>query len=131
MHIVHQKENSTDLIVLAVLFQAGDNYTNHFLDQLTFLDPPVEENEQKRVQGIVNLQNILSLIQPEFYVYQGSLTFVPCSENVNWRIYKTVQFMSTEQLMEYRRAFPLKNNDIGNNRLTQPVNDRIILDVIT
>ena len=51
----------------------------------------------------INNASILYLISKDdtFYYYKGSLTTIPCTENVNWIVFKDIKTMSYEQYIVY------------------------------
>lgn len=98
MHIVHKNTNTTDKdnenLVIGVLFDYNSEYAdNKFLNDINL----AEEKEMKDA-------SILSLINKndEFYYYKGSLTTVPCTENVNWIVFKDIKHMSYAQFDKFR-----------------------------
>ncbi|XP_051553117.1 carbonic anhydrase-related protein-like isoform X2 [Myxocyprinus asiaticus] len=72
----------------------------------------------------------------DYWVYEGSLTTPPCSENVIWILYRYPLTISQMQIEEFRRlrshikgAELLEGNDgmLGDNfRPTQPLSDRVV-----
>ncbi|KAF0047432.1 hypothetical protein F2P81_001065 [Scophthalmus maximus] len=72
----------------------------------------------------------------DYWVYEGSLTTPPCSENVTWILYRYPLTISQLQIEEFRRlrshlkgAELLEGNDgmLGDNfRPTQPLSDRTV-----
>uniref|UniRef100_A0A3Q0QXL4 Carbonic anhydrase VIII n=1 Tax=Amphilophus citrinellus TaxID=61819 RepID=A0A3Q0QXL4_AMPCI len=72
----------------------------------------------------------------DYWVYEGSLTTPPCSENVTWILYRYPLTISQLQIEEFRRlrshvkgAELPEGNDgmLGDNfRPTQPLSDRTV-----
>ncbi|KAI2667514.1 Carbonic anhydrase-related protein [Labeo rohita] len=72
----------------------------------------------------------------DYWVYEGSLTTPPCSENVTWILYRYPLTISQMQIEEFRRlrshikgAELPEGNDgmLGDNfRPTQPLSDRVV-----
>ena len=63
---------------------------------------------------------------PGFYHYQGSLTTPPCTESVNWFLYKDVLTISEAHL----KAFQERLHDHSghhNFREVQPLNERRVV----
>jgi carbonic anhydrase len=99
MHIVHKNTNTTDKdnenLVIGVLFDYNSEYAdNKFLNDINLA-------EEKEMKGA----SILSLINKndEFYYYKGGLTTVPCTENVNWIVFKDIKHMSFAQFDKFRK----------------------------
>lgn len=57
-----------------------------------------------------------------YYHYLGSLTTPPLNENVEWYVMKNPVEVSKEQIETFKKLYS------HNNRDTQPLNDRVILD---
>ena len=96
MHIVHSSVRTRDFLVIALLFDYGDedSFIGQFLN-----DVPVGmkhiDNDQKYLD--IN-QELLPEIFFSYYYYQGSLTTPPYSENVNWIIDTRVHSCSKAQV---------------------------------
>lgn len=105
MHIVHKNMDPNDKdnanLVVGVLFDYNSEYEdNQFLNDINLSD----EKEIKNA-------SFLSLINKddEFYYYKGSLTTVPCTENVNWIVFKDIKRMSYGQFDKFRKW--IENSD--------------------
>ena len=57
-----------------------------------------------------------------YYHYLGSLTTPPLNENVEWYVMKNPVEVSAKQIESFKKLYA------HNNRDTQPLNDRVILD---
>ncbi len=122
VHFVHQSD-SGDLAVVAVLVVEGKENPN-FAKIIANL--PTKKGETKHLSK-VNLALQFHLPETlEAYHYQGSLTTPPCSEKVEWLVFKHYVSASKKQI----QAFTQK---IGtNNRPIQALNERTIkTDVIS
>ena len=62
----------------------------------------------------------------EFYHYQGSLTMLPCSENVNWFVHKRVLPISKEHLEQFQ-IYCCDSHGNLNYREVMPLNDRRVI----
>lgn len=65
----------------------------------------------------------------EFWSFDGSLTTPPCTEGVKWTVVKDVQPISDAQLAAFTAYYaddPSFAAGKGNNRVTQPLNSRIV-----
>jgi len=81
---------------------------------------PLEVGEFKEIHREVDLSSIYSGDE-DFYSYMGSLTTPPCTENVNWIIFKRPVILSVEEVIKLKDAMPLNNY-----RGEQPLNDRFV-----
>lgn len=112
-HFVHQSGNG-DLAVVGVLAAEGDN--NLAWSPVMEAIPAPQDGDAAEVTGLT-----LSSLLPEsldHYVYEGSLTTPPCSENVRWLLLQNPIELGPAQISELRSAHS------DNNRPTQPLNDR-------
>ncbi|MFH4966463.1 carbonic anhydrase family protein [Gaetbulibacter sp. M235] len=114
IHLVHQSD-SKKLTVLSILCMEGqESQLFEFFE--SFL--PIESGQFKNIDKTIDLMNLL----PEdksFYSYSGSLTTPPCTENVNWVVFKQPIIISLEEVLKLKDNMP-----INNYRNEQPLNDR-------
>ena len=126
LHLVHKNLNKDDSLnqnlVIAILFDYKDNIENKFLKDINLA-------EEKKI----NDASIVDLINKNdaFYYYKGSLTTVPCTENVNWIVFKDIRSMSFEQFNKFKNW--VENSDLkyygrgyGNARGPKRLNGRKI-----
>ena len=108
-----------ELTVLGIMGTEGKNSAPfQFLEK--FL--PVEKEESKIVDEAFNLNLNLPANHKDYFHYSGSLTTPPCSENVNWIVFKEPITLSLEQVKVLRSLMP-----VNNYRNEQPLNDRVVL----
>ena len=116
IHLVHKSENGT-YAVLAVMAKEGKSSKPFdFLE--SFLPIPVGENR------IVDSAFDMNLNLPDnraYFTYSGSLTTPPCTENVQWFIFKNPITVSLSQVEKLKALMPLNNY-----RDEQSLNDREI-----
>ena len=126
MHMVHKNVNKADKenenLVIAVLFDYKNNKKNHFLEEMKFAKE--KEIKSADIKSLINKND-------RFYYYKGGLTTVPCSENVNWVVFKDIRDFSYEQFKEFRdwvqNSGPkYYGTGYGNARGPKPINDRKI-----
>ncbi|KNC99571.1 uncharacterized protein SPPG_04960 [Spizellomyces punctatus DAOM BR117] len=102
MHMVHQNKAGR-ISVLAVFFDfAGQNGegANSFLSQLVPHLPKIKARDQETTIPGISFAPILSLIkQSSDFVYNGSLTTPPCSENVLWNVVQQPVKLTLEEYM--------------------------------
>lgn len=116
IHMVHVSEDK-EFVVLAVMVKEGEsNDSFDFLE--TYL--PVNPGETKPVG---EPHTFAKYINGDFahYNYTGSLTTPPCTEGVNWFIFKDALSASPEQVKMIADLMPRNNF-----RPTQPLNDRVV-----
>ena len=115
-HLVHQGPNGK-LIVLAVQLDAGKE--NRLIKALW--DNLPKEKGKENVVETVKI-NALELLPDNkgYYLYAGSLTTPPCSEEVTWFVLKAPVQVSADQIARFAKLYPM------NARPVQPVNDRDI-----
>ena len=117
IHLVHLSSDN-DFTVLGILGEEGE--TSQPFDFLeSFL--PVQEGETKIIDKSFNLNDLLPLDDRSFYHYHGSLTTPPCSEDVNWILFKKPVILSVDQVKLLKELMPLNNY-----RNEQPLNDRVV-----
>jgi carbonic anhydrase len=119
IHFVHQDASGT-LAVIGVFIDEGPE--NLALREIWEHLPRNTKPKQKVSKEIINARDLIPA-GASFYRYMGSLTTPPCSEGVNWFVMKQPIYASKEQLDKFRSIMQ------GNNRPTQPINQRLIMDL--
>jgi len=114
IQFVHKKDDK-DFAVLAVLFEKGKK--NDFLDKYLSKIP--------KTKGKYNSEEKINLLElfpqnKSYYKYKGSFTKPPCSETVNWYVFKDKLTASEEQLVQIAEILQ------KNYRPTMPLNKRKI-----
>jgi carbonic anhydrase len=114
-HFVHQAITGTELVVIAVLFRPGR--ASDVLQQIVDLAPAK--------QGAASSRTMLDLSRflPDSavtYRYAGSLTTPPCSEIVNWVVFRDPIEAGIGQLDRFAHLFP------RNARPLQPLANRSV-----
>lgn len=118
MHMVHQAKDG-ELAVLGVFFEVGEK-ANPDIAKI-FDNMPHREHETHKINTVeVNINNLLPK-KKVFYHYLGSLTTPPCSEVVEWFVFKESVTISKEELEQFQELYS------SNYRPTQPLNGRTIL----
>lgn len=114
IHFVH-KSKKGNLTVLSIFGREGDvSQLFEFFE--SFL--PIKNGESKEINKAVDLTSLYKE-NKNFYSYSGSLTTPPCTENVNWIIFKNQIQLSHSELIKFRDNMP-----INNYRNEQPLNNR-------
>jgi carbonic anhydrase len=115
VHFVHQADDGK-LAVLAVLFAEG--HANQPLTEIWSAAPAVIG--EISANFTFDPKSLLP-IDRQHYRYQGSLTTPPCSQIVNWVVFKQKLTISAEQIAAFATVFD------ENTRDTQPINRRHVL----
>ena len=116
VHFVHQSSDG-NLAVVGVLFAEGP--ANENLAKLISNFPPAKGQSARLPAEKLDL-NLQLPPAKAAYAYMGSLTTPPCSENVEWFVFRDPVRASREQLNAF--AARLKPN----NRPVQPLSGRSI-----
>ncbi|WP_186815667.1 carbonic anhydrase [Kocuria turfanensis] len=117
-HFVHRSEDG-DLAVVGVLAAEGQH--NAAWSSVADAVPASAEQDSPAVEGLT-----LTSLLPEsldHYVYGGSLTTPPCSEDVRWLLLQNPVELGAAQIGALRSAHA------ENNRPVQPLNDREVSEV--
>ncbi len=118
LHLVH-KNDKGELAVVGIFFQIGK--FNKTLQKLIDNFPKTENEPVINKSITFNADEFLPSNQT-YYHYFGSLTTPPCSENINWNIFKTPVQASSMQINKFKSL-------MGNNsRSVQKLNDRFVLE---
>ena len=116
-HLVHQSKEKDRFMVLAIFGIEGRE--SETLERLeSFL--PLNEGEEKVINKALDLTTIFPK-NKDYYSYSGSLTTPPCTENVDWIIFKEPSILSLEEVIRMRDNMPLSNF-----RNEQNLNDRVV-----
>lgn len=118
MHLVH-KDAKGAVAVVAVMFDKGA--ANPELNKLWSAMPEKAEQDVK-----ITTQMDLNALLPKdktYWRFSGSLTTPPCSEGVTWIVLKHPLTLSAEQLAKFTHTM---HHD--NNRPTQPLNGRVVIE---
>ncbi len=114
LHLVHQNEKG-EYAVLSVMAKEGINS-----DPFEFLERflPLEVGDVQTVDLAFDMN--FSLPEDKaYFTYMGSLTTPPCTENVQWFIFREPITVSLEQVNKIKKLMPLNNY-----RGIQPQNSR-------
>ena len=116
MHLVHVNNNG-EITVLGVLGEEGEeSQLFEFLE--SFL--PLEKGESKEIHQKIDLSSLF-LKDKHYYSYKGSLTTPPCTENVNWIVFKEPIILSEDEVLKLKKHMPLNNY-----RNQQALNGRVV-----
>ncbi len=114
IHLVHLSKTGK-ITVLGILGEEG-NESQLFEFFESFL--PLKNGAKKDIHHNIDLSSLL-LDKKHYYSYSGSLTTPPCTEGVNWIIFKEPIILSVDEVLKLKNNMP-----INNFRNEQPLNDR-------
>jgi len=116
IHLVH-KNTGKNFTVLSILCEEGAK--SQVVESLeSYL--PLKVGEEKDIQKALDL-TLLFPDYKDFYTYRGSLTTPPCTENVNWVIFKNPIIISLGEVIKLKKNMP-----VNNYRDEQPLKDRSV-----
>jgi carbonic anhydrase len=117
IHFVHIAEDKKTLTVLGVFIEPGA--ANPVLDAI-FKAMPKEEGKVSS-ETKIDMAGLLPENKSHWF-YEGSLTTPPCSEIIDWELYKTPITASKEQIEMFAKLYE------HDNRPVQPLHRRLILE---
>lgn len=116
IHLVHSNKQKKHTVMSVLAKEGEESQLFEFFE--SFL--PLKENHQKTINTSIDLTTLF----PEnktYYSYGGSLTTPPCTENVNWIIFKNPIVVSEQEVLKLKNNMP-----IDNYRNEQPTNNRTV-----
>lgn len=109
-------KHADGLVVLATIFHASDKNDTYMQPLLDSLVKVQDEGQNTTLAGSkILLDHILPDERDLFFQYDGSLTTPPCSQAVNWLVYRDISAISPQQLAVFRAVthHDAKNNVIA------------------
>jgi carbonic anhydrase len=131
LHFVHQQGTATDFLVLTVFFMIGGE-DNPLLTKIKYHTGSSTTDASVDITESVNIWDFLEPAQKnkEFISYYGSFTTPPCTEGVNFVLFRDYLMMSKAQWDGYAVTLPTDSisytADTGNYRAVNPVNSRVV-----
>ncbi|MET0067351.1 MAG: carbonic anhydrase family protein [Candidatus Thiodiazotropha sp.] len=120
IHFVHQADDGTLAVIGVFVDEGGENLAlSEIWDHL----PKHTSNKQKVSKEVINAYDMIPK-DVGYYRYMGSLTTPPCSEGVNWFVMNQPIQASKAQIDAFTAIME------GNNRPAQPVNHRLVVDLL-
>jgi carbonic anhydrase len=110
MHLVHIAKDG-DLLVLGFFIKIDNKSNEHY----GFFKSLPSEGEKRQTE-LVSLTKLKAFNGPHF-IYKGSLTTPPCTENVNWVIFERPVVLSSKQLASFSSIYS------SNYRPVVPITD--------
>ena len=119
-HFVHKAADGGLAVLGVMIAKGGGNPALEAIWQVM----PAKGGESTTASSMLDPSALLPK-DPVTFRYAGSLTTPPCSEVVQWVVYRQAITASAEQLAAFARLFP------NNSRPVQPLNRRkLLLDVM-
>lgn len=116
LHLVHKNEQGK-LAVVAVVLERGRE--NEAVRELWKNLPKEKEREESPERLEIDVRSLLPSDRG-YYMYQGSLTTPPCTENVTWFVLKQPVNVSPSQIEQFSKFYR------DDARPPQPVFGRVI-----
>ncbi|PSB54622.1 carbonic anhydrase [Chamaesiphon polymorphus] len=101
-HFVHRNA-AGKLAVVGVMMNEGRE--NPLISKIWKAIPPI--GQTKAIDNITIDAAHLLPNSKSYYSYTGSLTTPPCSEGVNWAVLTTPITISSSQLQEFKKLYPI------------------------
>jgi carbonic anhydrase len=117
IHLVHKSEHG-DYAVLSVMAEESTTNSKAFDFLENYL--PLPAGTTRAVKASFDMSEALPRAK-QYYTYTGSLTTPPCTQGVQWFIFKRPVTVSFEMIQELRKNLP-----VNNYRNVQQINGRIV-----
>jgi carbonic anhydrase len=117
IHFVHANPEYGNT-VLSILGEEGKKD-----ETMTFFESflPINKGEKKKIERAFDFKTVYPPSTIEYFTYTGSLTTPPCTERVNWIIFKKTVILSKDQVEVLKNNMPLNNY-----RDEQALNGRVV-----
>lgn len=116
LHLVHKNQEG-EIAVVGILIKQGQE--NLVIKEI-WKHISLEKGEINLPNININAKDFIP-VEHSHYHYIGSLTTPPCTEGVNWIVFKTPIEVSQEQIEKFARIYQ------SNARPVQPLNQREIV----
>ena len=115
IHLIH-KDGKGQILIVAVFSEADEEQDN---EAFAMLSEHLPGNTTEISETVLNITKLLPK-KMGYFSYTGSLTWPPCTENVQWRVLKNPISFTSQQF--HKLVGILKRN----SRLVQPVYMRTV-----
>lgn len=115
-HFVY-KSHDGEITVLSVLYQYGSENENL---KVIWKKMPQIAREEKELSEPISIGDFFPK-NPDYYNFEGSLTTPPCTEGVNWIVFKNQENVHETQVKKFTETI-----GFNNNRPIQDLNGREI-----
>lgn len=120
VHFVHVDDATGNITVLGMMLEAGA--ANDLVSQV-WANIPKTKEEEVTTTVTIDLNGLLPH-DKKYYTYTGSLTTPPCSQGLQWILFKEPVEMSEAQVKAFEALYE------NNARPIQPLNNRLVLEKI-
>lgn len=116
IHMAHVNKDGKIAILAIMAIEGKSSRPFTFLEKYL----PINKGETKQIDANFDL-NLNLPDNREYYAYQGSFTTPPCTEGIQWFIFKTPIVISVDQVKLLQNLMP-----VNNYRFEQPLNGRVV-----
>jgi carbonic anhydrase len=102
LHLVHSDADG-NLAVISVLLEVGA--ANSLIETLWGVAPKTDGLEKTEDNVQINAAELLPADR-SYFTFAGSLTTPPCTEGVNWFVFKTPVTISNKQVATFAEIYP-------------------------
>lgn len=104
-HFVYKMDNEK-ITVVSVFYNYGDK---NLALQLIWDKMPQATNTETDLSQAISLDDFYPE-NKDYYNFEGSLITLPCTEGVNWIVFKSQETVSKEQVEEFTQTLGFENN---------------------
>ena len=116
IHMVHKSKFDTYTVMSILAKEGVKSQLFEFFE--SFL--PIKVNTKKEIHQSSDLATLFPK-NKNFYAYGGSLTTPPCTETVNWIVFKDPIIISVDEVLKLKSNMPMDNF-----RNEQALNNRVV-----
>ncbi len=120
VHFVHVDDATGNITVLGIMLKEG---AENALVSKVWANIPKTKEEEVTTAVSLNLNDLLPQ-DKKYYTYTGSLTTPPCSQGLQWILFKEPVEISEAQAKAFEALYE------NNARPIQPLNNRLVLEKI-
>ncbi len=116
MHLVHKSTVSEKLAVIGITIKQTEDLESASSIQLQKIFKILPKiNEENKIKD-VNIQNFIPKSN-NLYIYEGSLTTPPCTENVLWIVYDKEISISKQGINNFAKLYPKNARSIQRKKV--------------
>lgn len=102
VHFVHQNDQTGAIVILGVLVKGGGGEHPGFAKYISSI--PTVKTQEVTFNDNIN-PSLMLPANKGYYNYTGSLTTPPCSQGMNWIVFKEEVTISDAQLAEFTKLY--------------------------